>query len=103
MLRCAFLAVLACFIAAAQAGRGGLPNATPAQTAALAQMNTGLSAQTQALAAARTALTAAALTNPTDIQTKLEAVKAADLALAKARGDAFAKLQASPNRLARSR
>jgi hypothetical protein len=91
-------------VAVAQGGRGGLPNATPAQTAAVAEMNAGLAAQTQALAAARTSLTAAALAQPlndADLQAKVDAVKAADLALAQARADGFAKVQASPNRLSR--
>ena len=89
-------------LAVAQGGRGGIPNATVAQTAALAQINSGLAGQTQALTAARAALTAAALAEPRNdaaIQAKIDAVKAADLALANARADAFAKLQASPDRL----
>jgi hypothetical protein len=100
--RWAWGAVFYAVLAVAQGGRGGIPNATPEQTAAVAQMNTGLAAQTQALAAARAALTAAALAEPrndADIRAKVDALKAADLALARARADGFAKVQASPNRL----
>jgi len=84
----AFAICAACF---AQ-GRGGPANAT------LAQMNADLAPQLQALASARTALIAASLAG-TDLQPKADAVQAADLALATARADALAKLQASPNRL----
>jgi len=90
--------------AGAQGGRGGIANATPAQTAAVAEMTAQLAPQTQAVAAARTALAAAALSQaPSDeeLQSKVDAIQAAELALAGARADAFARLQASPNRLSR--
>ena len=83
-------------------GRGGLPNATPEQTAAVAQMNSDLASQTQALAAARTAVTVASLTIPrdeNDVRAKVAAVKNAEVALANARADAFAGIQASANKL----
>lgn len=83
-------------------GRGGIPNATPEQTAAIAQMNTDLAPLTQTLATARTAVTAASLTQPRDnaaIQAKVADLKSAEIALANARADEFAKIQASPNKL----
>jgi len=55
-----------------------------------------------ALTAARTALAAAAYAQPRDdaaIRSKAEAVKAAELSIANARADAFAKIQASANEL----
>jgi hypothetical protein len=61
-------------------------------------MTTALQAQTQTLNSARTQLTLAALLTPADdaaIRLKLDAVEAAELALARARADAFAKLQAT--------
>ena len=82
---------------------GGIPNVTPEQTAAIAQMNTDLVQQAQALGAARTAVTAASLAQPrsnSNIQAKVDAVKAAEQALATARADGLAKLQASANKLA---
>lgn len=82
---------------------GGIPNVTPGQTAAIAQMNADLAPLNQSLAAARSAVLTAALASPRSdaaIQAKVDAVKAAELALAIARADAFAKIQASPNKLA---
>jgi Domain of Unknown Function (DUF1080) len=86
------------------AGRGGrgIPNATPEQTAALTQMSADSALQAQRLAEARAAVTAAALAQPRSdaaIKADVEAVRAAELALANARADAFAKLQASPAKL----
>ena len=89
--------------AAAGRGRGGIPNATPDQTAAIAQMNTNLAPLTQALATARTAVTAASLAQPRDnasIQAKVADVKGAEVALANARADEFSKIQGSANKLA---
>jgi len=83
-------------------GRGGIPNGTPEQTAAVAQMNADLSGAGQSLTAARTAVVAAALADPrndADIRTKVEAVKAAELAVASDRAQAFARIQVSPNKL----
>jgi hypothetical protein len=90
--------------AAAAQGRGGrgIPNATPEQMAAVAQMNAGLAEQMQRLAAARTELIAASLAETRDdagVRAKLDAIRAAELEAANARADAFAKLQASPNKL----
>lgn len=84
-------------------GRGGVPNITPEQTAALTQMNADLAPLTQSLAAARSAVVAASLATPrnaADVQTKVAAVKSAELALANARSAAFAKIQGSPNKFA---
>jgi len=81
---------------------GGIPNATPEQTAAISQMNTDLAALNQALASARTAVLAASLATPrnnSDIQAKVAGVKTAELAVAKGRADAFAKIQSSSNKL----
>ncbi len=95
---------LFCLGALAQApgGRGGgIPNVTPEQTAAIAQMNSDLAALNQTLTAARTSVVSASLTGTSaDIQSRVAAVKVAELAVAKARADAFAKIQASSNRLA---
>jgi hypothetical protein len=87
------------------AGRGGrgIPNATAAQNAALTQMNVALAPAAQRLAAARTQLIATALAQPRNdaaIKANVDAIREAELALATARADAFAKLQASPDKLA---
>ena len=100
----ALFACAALTFAQAPGGRGGgIPNSTPEQTAAVAQMNTDLAALTQSLAAARTAVVAASLAVPRNnaaIQGAVGAVQAAEISLASARATAFAKLQASPNKLA---
>jgi len=86
-------------------GFGGIPNVTPEQTAAITQMNTDLAPLTQALAAARSAVAAESVVQPRNdaaIRTKVAAVKTAELALANARADAFAKIQASPNKFAQA-
>lgn len=83
-------------------GRGGIPNATPEQTAAVTLMNSGLTAQNQKLAAARIDLVATGLAQPRDnaaIKAKVDAIRAAETELAIARADAFAQLQASPAKL----
>jgi hypothetical protein len=84
-------------------GRGMVPNVTQQQAAALVSMNSGLQPMVRTLTAARTAFVQASLTvppNEADLRAKAEALRAAELALAKARADAFHKLQESPNRLA---
>lgn len=80
-------------------GRGGIPNVTPAQTAAITQMNADLATANQAVTDARTAVIQASLEAPRTIQAKVDALKAAELTGAAARADAFHKLQASPNKL----
>ena len=84
-------------------GRGGAPGATEAQTAALGRMNAELAKPLEAAGAARTAMIAAAFAEPgnaRDLSAKAESLRAAELALAQARAEAFATLQASPGKLA---
>jgi len=103
MFRYAFLPAIISLSLFAQGPGRGIPNLTEPQTAALARMSAGLAPQVQALAAARTALTAAAFADPRNdaaIQAQAEAVATAERALAGARADAFATLQASSDRLA---
>jgi hypothetical protein len=78
--------------------RTSMPHVTAKQASALLEMTTALQAQTQTLNSARTQLTLAALSTPADdaaIRLKVDAVEAAELALARARAGAFAKLQAT--------
>jgi hypothetical protein len=104
MVKIALLAVVASFGLFAQGGgRGGIPDLSEQQSAALGRMTAELAPMVQSLAAARTALTAAAFAEPRSdaaVQAKADAVLAAEIALANARADAFAKIQASPERLA---
>jgi len=89
-------------MAAAGQGRRGMPNGTPEQIAAIARMNAALAPQTQRLAAVRSDLVAAALAQPRDdaaIRSCAEAVRAAEMELAKARATALAELQSTANRL----
>src|ERR1700722_8273970 len=95
-----FVAALSAF---AQGPGRGIPGATEQQTAAVARMNTDLAPQVQSLNEARAAMIAIAFAEPRDnqaIATKAEAVRAAELSLAMARADAFAKLQSSSAKLA---
>jgi putative membrane-bound dehydrogenase-like protein len=94
--------------APAGAARGGAPAPAPgtvltsAQTAAVGAMNQSLTPLSLAVTAARDALAGASLAIPRDdaaIKAKLEAVAAADLALAHAQADRFVRIQASANRL----
>ena len=81
-------------------GRGPL-NAN--QQTALNQINTGLAGLTQAVTEARDAVSVAAFAtapNSAGLQPRLDALAKAELALANARSDAFAKLQASENKVA---
>jgi hypothetical protein len=87
-------------------GRGGyrtsMPHVTAKQASMLLDMTAALQNQTQALNNARTQVTLSALATPMDdgaIRSKIDAVEAAEFALAKARADAFAKLQATPERV----
>jgi hypothetical protein len=84
-------------------GAGGIPNLTSQQIPGLTQMTGELTPLTQAVNAARTELAAAAFAEPRNdaaIRARAEAVGAAELALAKARAGAFAKVQSSPGKLA---
>jgi hypothetical protein len=91
----------------ANADRGrripNIPDLTSAQCDALTQMTGLLQPPALALTRARGAVLKAALAEPPDdaaIRTAADAVAAAEASLARARADAFAKLQASPNKLA---
>lgn len=98
-------AALAAIIALNLAGGFALaqaPGLTPGEIAMLARIDAGLAAQNEAVKTARAELLAVALTPPRNeaaIEAKVEAVGAAELALATARADAFAKLQVSPEQL----
>lgn len=78
-------------------GRGPAVYLTQRQAAGLAKMSADLAPLTQAAATARSSLLAAPAVEKA---AKADALKSAELALAKARADAFASLQASPARLA---
>lgn len=83
-------------------GRGGLPNASPAQTDAYNGMTAALQPFNNALQTARTNLAAASLRNAPNsdaIRAATEAVAKADADLAQARMDQLAKIQNSPNKL----
>ena len=83
-------------------GRGSLPGATPEQMQAVTEMNAGLAPLVAAAAAARTELGAAAFAgakNTAAIAAATEKLRMSELAVASARADAFAKLQAGPNKL----
>jgi Spy/CpxP family protein refolding chaperone len=89
-----------------QGGRGGrgggLPGATPEQNQAVADMNTALAPLVTAATTARNELATVAFAdvkNQAAIGAAVEKVRAAELALASARADAFARLQASPCKL----
>lgn len=78
-----------------------MPHATAKQASTLLDMSAFLQPHSQALNNARMQVTAAALRPPDEaaIQSKLDAVGVAELALARARADAFANLQSTPDRL----
>ena len=81
---------------------GGIPNATPEQMTALVEMTTALAPLTTAATTARNELATVAFTdvkNTAAINAAVQKLSAAELALATARADAFAKLQAGPNKL----
>jgi hypothetical protein len=83
-------------------GRGGIPNATAEQTAAVAQLNAALASPIEQLAQARAEAVNASLAQPKNdaaIRAKVDAVRAAEFALANARAEGLAKLQASANAL----
>lgn len=82
---------------------GTIPRIREAQVNALTTLSTDLMSLARTAAEARTALAAAAFTAPKDdaaIQAKASVLKAAELALATARSEGFARIQASANRLA---
>ena len=78
-------------------GRGAASYPTQRQAAALAEMNAAVAPLVDAASAARNALQAA---SAAEMTAKADDLKAAELALANARAEAFAKLQSSTARLA---
>ena len=83
-------------------GVPGMPQLTQEQQAAIRAMNQASARQEQAVTEARNALNVSIFTEKpdrADIQAKAEKLAAAELARALARAEAFAKLQASPNKL----
>lgn len=84
-----------------QGGRGGrgggLPGATPEQNQAVTEMNTALAPLVTAATTARNELATVAFAdvkNQAAINAAVEKLRAAELALASARAEAFARLQA---------
>lgn len=81
---------------------GTIPKITQAQLDALTRLTTSVEPLLRAVNRARAALTAAALTLPRKeaaLRSQVDAVTAAERALAEARADAFGKLQRSAERL----
>ncbi len=81
---------------------GGIPQLTQEQQSAIQAFNKANAPLAQAINEARNALNAAIYTDKPDtgdIKAKAEKLAAAELAIAQARAEAFAKLQASPNKL----
>jgi sugar phosphate isomerase/epimerase len=93
------------FAGAPRGGRGGpgggpsIPGLTPDQQKAVAALNEAVGPPTRKLADARAALAQASFSDGGAIPDRLAAVTAAEMDLAKARADAFAKLQETPARL----
>ena len=77
--------------------RGTIPNVREAQVTALTKFSADLMPLMRSLTAARSAMATA--TDSSSIRTKAEAVEAAEIAMADARADALAKIQASANKL----
>jgi hypothetical protein len=85
-----------------RAYRASMPHVTASQAGALLEMNSALQPKAQALNAARAQVAVAALADPRDdaaIRARVDAVAAAELALAQARSEAFARFQATADRL----
>jgi hypothetical protein len=83
-------------------GRAGIPNVTQQQAIALVQMDAELQPLIQNVTLARAGLAMAIFLEPRNdqaVQTQVANVQAAELALAKARAIAFAKVQSTPNKL----
>jgi Spy/CpxP family protein refolding chaperone len=81
---------------------GGLPGATPEQNQAVMEMNAALAPLVSAATAARNDLATAAFAdskNEAAINAAVDKLRTAELAVATARADAFAKLQSGPNKL----
>src|SRR5262245_17630543 len=99
------LLTLVCTVALHGQGgvRGSIPNITQKQAAALVRMYAALQPLAQSVVDARTSLVAATLTLPADeaaLQAKADAVRTAELALAKARAEGFVRIQGSPDKFA---
>jgi len=81
---------------------GGLPDATPEQNQAVTDMNASLEPLVAAVNEARSELAAATFADVRDeaaIRASVDRLRAAEVALATARAEAFARLQGGPNRL----
>jgi hypothetical protein len=81
---------------------GGVPNATAEQSAAIGRLTADVAAQTQRLASARGDLVTASLAEPRNravIQSSVAAIRAAEQEFANACAEAFARMQASADRL----
>ncbi len=85
--------------AAGTPGGPGIPGLTADQQKGVAAMNDAVGPQARALARARAELAQATFSNASAIPERLTAVTAAELELAKARANAFAKLQETAARL----
>jgi Spy/CpxP family protein refolding chaperone len=92
--------------AAAQGGRGGrgggLPGATAEQNQAVMDMIAALAPLSANATTARNELATAMFASPINqggVRAALDRYRAAELALASARAEAFARLQAGPNKL----
>jgi len=99
---CASFALLLSAMSAFPQGgrRGGIPNATPEQAEAVAQMNAGLAGLNAAVSAARSSLVTAEFSGASSsLREKASAVGNAEFALAIARAGVFEKMQSSSNRL----
>jgi hypothetical protein len=86
-------------------GMGGMPQLTQEQQAAIRAMNETSTPLAQAVNGAGNVLNAAIFTDKpdtADIEAKARKLAAAEWALAQVRAEAFAKLQASPNKLSLS-
>ncbi len=86
----------------AAVGATTIPHSTSSQANALLQMANDTTALTQTLTEARTAVTSASLALPPNgasVRAKVDAVAAAELALANSRAGALAKIQSSANKL----
>ena len=94
------------FAGAPGAGRGGAPGGpgaiaglTTDQQSGVTAINDSLAPKAQAASAARTALAQATYSDTAAIPSRLAALNAAELELANARAEAFAKLQGTAQRL----
>ncbi len=103
MVKRIFLAAVTGLSFFAQGSGQNIPGVTERQAASLARIGAGLVPQGERVATARASMIQAAFAEPRDngaMRGKAETVGGAELALAKARADAFAALQASAARLA---